>query len=199
MLAPKDLVRIGRVLKANGTDGQAVIGIYRVAVEDINTEEPVFIDFDGSPVPFFIESIVRRGQNRALVRLRGIRSLSDVDEILGSDISVEASSLPDREPEGDLRDYLNGWLLYNSNVSPETPDKNKTGAAATEKSGKSRRRKPAPVKVGPITDVIDIPGNPLLEVETENGTALVPFNEDLVTGLDPSTRAITLSIPSGLL
>ena len=51
-----DLQQVAQVLKSNGTDGELVMSFRDIAPEDINIKEPVFIVFDGLPVPFFIES-----------------------------------------------------------------------------------------------------------------------------------------------
>ena len=66
-----DLHQVAQVLKSNGTDGELVLGFRDIAPDDINLNEPVFIVFDGLPVPFFIESFTKRGNSKALVRLTG--------------------------------------------------------------------------------------------------------------------------------
>ena len=72
--------------------------------EEINLKEPVFVEFDGLPVPFFFESFTRRGTNRALAHLTGVRSLADADELAGRDVFIEA---PDEEDEEDIL----GWTV----------------------------------------------------------------------------------------
>jgi 16S rRNA processing protein RimM len=54
-------------------------------------------------------------------------------------------------------------------------------------------------EVGEITDFIDIPNNPCIEVETENGAVIIPLHEDLILGIDPENQEIMLEIPEGLL
>ena len=44
--------RIGQVLKSNGRDGELLVSFSGIAPEEIDLEEPVFIEFDGLPVPF---------------------------------------------------------------------------------------------------------------------------------------------------
>jgi len=72
--------RIAQVLKSNGRDGELLVSFTGIDPEDIDLEEPVFIEFDGLPVPFYFESFTQRGSSRALVRLTGVRSLRDADE-----------------------------------------------------------------------------------------------------------------------
>jgi len=46
------MLRIAQVLKSNGTQGELLVSFFDVSPEDIDLEEPVFVYFDGLPVPF---------------------------------------------------------------------------------------------------------------------------------------------------
>ena len=98
------MLRIAQVLKSNGTDGELLISFFDVAPEDIDLQEPVFINFDGLPVPFYFESFTQRGTNRALVRLTGISSLKDANELSGSPIYADYF-------EEDEEEDLTGWTI----------------------------------------------------------------------------------------
>jgi len=54
-------------------------------------------------------------------------------------------------------------------------------------------------EVGEITDFIDIPNNPCIEVETENGAVMIPLHEDLILSVDPEYQEIIMQIPAGLI
>ncbi len=54
-------------------------------------------------------------------------------------------------------------------------------------------------EIGEITDYIDIPNNPCIEVDTKNGTAMIPFHEDLIISVDPENQEIIMTIPEGLI
>ena len=54
-------------------------------------------------------------------------------------------------------------------------------------------------EVGEITDFIDIPNNPCIEVETENGAVMIPLHEDLILSVDPDYQEIIMQIPAGLI
>lgn len=105
--ASHNLRKIARVLKSNGTEGEILASFSGFDPEDINLKEPVFIVFDGLPVPFYIQSIAARGKNRALIRLADISNLEDADEISGKDLFVDTCSA-EYEPE---KDMLVGWTL----------------------------------------------------------------------------------------
>lgn len=158
------LQQIAKVLKSNGTDGGLLMGFRDIDPNEISLAEPVFIDYDGLPVPFFIESLTPRGNGRALVRLNDITSLADAEEIVGR--AVWADCEEEASEEADFSDLV-GWTVLGA---------------------------------GEVTDFIDIPANPCLEIQTKNGTSvLVPFHEDLILSVDPEARVLEMEIPDGLL
>lgn len=173
-----NLQQIAQVLKSNGTDGELVMGFREIAPEDINLNEPVFIVFDGLPVPFFIESFTKRGNTKALVRLTDICSMEDVEEIAGKAVYIEEGALPEMTLEEDGYAALIGWMV----LTPE--DASDMDSDIYE--------------IGEITDFIDIPNNPCIEVETENGAVMIPLHEDLILSVDPENQEIIMQIPAGL-
>ena len=77
------MLQIAKILKAYGKEGDVLAGSSTFDLQEIDPREPVFIEFDGLPVPFYFESFTPRGTQRALVRLTGVRSLKDADELAG--------------------------------------------------------------------------------------------------------------------
>ena len=181
-----NLQQIAQVLKSNGTDGELVLGFREIAPEDINLNEPVFIVFDGLPVPFYIESFTKRGNSKALVRLTDICSMEDVEEIAGKAVYIEESQFPEMSIEEDGYAALVGWILL-------TPAEN-----FQSELEELPEEEPALIEVGEITDFIDIPNNPCIEVETENGAVMIPLHEDLILSVDPEYQEIIMQIPAGL-
>ena len=104
--------RIAQVLKSNGRDGELLVSFTGIDPEDIDLEEPVFIEFDGLPVPFYFESFTQRGSSRALVRLTGVRSLRDAEELAGAAIYVEDDLYEDEEED------LTGWTVLQADGTP---------------------------------------------------------------------------------
>lgn len=96
--------KTGQVLKSNGADGELLLSFTGVAPEDIDLEEPVFIFFDGLPVPFYFESFKKRGNSRALARLTGIHNLKDAQEVSGQPFWTDYF-------EDEEETSLEGWTL----------------------------------------------------------------------------------------
>jgi len=165
------VIQIAQVLKSNGADGEVLMGFRGVAPDEMNLQEPVFIYFDGLPVPFFIEKLTPRGVSKALCRLTGIHSLADAEEIAGAAVYADPSTLDREEDEEELDlDALVGWTVYRAD-SKEA--------------------------VGTVSGYEDIPGNPCLYIGP--AAVLVPLHEDLIVDIDEDSRSLTLVIPEGLL
>lgn len=180
------LLQIAQVLKSNGTDGELVMGFRNVAPEDITVKEPVFIEFDGLPVPFFIESLAKRGNTKALVHLTDIESFEDSEELVGKAVYIDEEKLGEKEyEEGDFS-FLAGWTLLNYSPAEDADESEGLDEEYIE-------------EVGEILDFIDIPSNPCIEVETKNGAAMIPLHEDLILSVDPENRELIMQIPEGLL
>ena len=96
--------RIAQVLKSNGKDGELVIGFIGMDPEDIDIKEPVFIEDEGLPVPYFFHSFQRRGNTKAIVRITGVNSLDDAEELVGR--SIYADWDYDNADES-----FEGWIL----------------------------------------------------------------------------------------
>jgi len=175
MTASGNLFQIAQVLKSNGVDGELVMSFRDIDPEDINKNEPVFIYFDGLPVPFFIESLVRRGNTKALVHLTDIESFEDAEEISGAAVYMREDAFGDGEYEDGDFSFLIGWTLHQSNGKKKTAE------------------------IGEIIDFMDIPSNPCLEVETKNGAVVIPLHEDLIESIDEENEILVMDIPEGLL
>ena len=199
-----NLQQVAQVLKSNGTDGELVMGFREIAPEDINLNEPVFIVFDGLPVPFFIESFTKRGNSKALVRLTDICSMEDVEEIAGKAVYIEEDSLPEMSLEEDGYAALVGWMVLTPGIPDQVGNGGNGGNGGNdgndENGGNGGNDEDVDLyEVGEITDFIDIPNNPCIEVETENGAVMIPLHEDLILSVDPENLEIIMQIPAGLL
>ena len=140
MMLAGSLQPVAKVLKSNGSDGTLVLGIHALEVQDflsltLQEKVPVFLYFEGLPVPFFIEEAVPRGTSKFLVRMTGIRSGRDADEVTGALVYMDPAQF-EEEMDGEDLSLLVGWTLCNRGVP-----------------------------VGVVRSYEDIPGNPCLELE----------------------------------
>ena len=87
-----------KVLKSWGAEGQVVLSPDAEDPRDLKSQEPVFIEFDGLPVPFYVESAQPRG-SRLIVKFEGVDSLAEAEELVGRLVSFQEG---DEEEEDSL-------------------------------------------------------------------------------------------------
>ena len=100
------MLRIAKVLKSNGVDGDVLVSAPDVALEEI--QGPVLIDFDGLPAPFFIEKCARRGTGKYIVHLTDVSNLTDAEEMVGRFLWSD-----EVEEEEDAQHDFTGWKVLN--------------------------------------------------------------------------------------
>ena len=99
-----------RILKSYGTEGGVIVSAPEVDIEE-RANEPVFISFDGLPVPFFIEEVSPRGGAKYFVKLEDIDSLEAAEELVGKDAEFE-------EDDEDYADEIIGYTLCHQDGTP---------------------------------------------------------------------------------
>ncbi len=181
-------IAVAHIVKSYNTNGEIVVKLSNDLLEDLEKREPVFIYFDELPVPFFIEKFSTKGNSGAVIKFDNVNDLAHSEELVKRKIFVEASSVSQEALEEfaqeDMGAYINGFTLLDG-------------------SGKT---------VGRISDYFDYPNNPCIEVvlaegvksplsdsDENNGTVLLPFQEQLIMAFDPQQREIQMEIPSGLI
>ena len=100
------MLRIAKVLKSNGVDGDVLVSAPDVALEEI--QGPVLIDFDGLPAPFFIESCSRRGTGKYVIHLTDVCNLEDAEELVGRFLMSD-----EVEEKDDAAQDFTGWKVLN--------------------------------------------------------------------------------------
>ena len=99
------MLQIAKILKSHGTDGGLLIGVRDIEIQQIDLQEPVFIEFDGLPVPFFIQDLQQRGTSKAVIHLNDIENLADAEEVVGRALYVEGEWEDEEETD------FTGWTL----------------------------------------------------------------------------------------
>ena len=85
-----------KVLKSWGAEGQVVLSLSADDPMDLKSQEPVFIAFDGLPVPFFIENVQARG-GRLIVKFEDIDTLAEAEELVGREVTFSEEAEDDEE------------------------------------------------------------------------------------------------------
>lgn len=175
-----NITSCAQIAKTYGKDGEILLRVesdrFSEMLEECEEEgkeleEPVFVYFDGLPVPFFISSAKHRSNNAWVVTFSTVRDLSHAEEIVGRDLYLEAS---EADVFNDL-DLLVGFAVVDENGKP---------AGIVSK-----------VVEYPSNICLEIRRHTFASDEE----VLLPFHEDLVVSFDQENKIIAMKIPGGLI
>lgn len=172
MITADELTAIGKVIKTHGIHGEMNVELYdgeRVSPDDLRC---VVFDIDGIFVPFFPLGSRDRGNGRSLLSLEDIDSETKASTFVGKEIYALTDELPESVDDGYLTlDDLVGYRIQDIDSN----------------------------MVGVITGIDDSTINVLFIVERPDETEIqVPAAEELITGVDPEDKLLTMNLPEGL-
>ncbi len=182
MLQMANMLPVARVVKSSGDKGRVIIRLAEDARVGINVEEPVFIVFDGLPVPFFIEESESKGSSQLTVKLEGIDNSDLSEEIKGAIIYVE---------KGDKGRKQRGRSKQTPDTGNREGDIDVIGYSVSD------------IKIdfrGVVSALYDYPGNPCIGITGEDGRErLLPLAADFIVSVNNRKREILIETPDGLL
>lgn len=169
-MSSRGLIRIGKIGKTFGTQGEVIIDLVHSQVS-IDPNEPVFLAIQGTRVPFFLTSLKRRPDGRYLATLDGVGSPEQAQAYLLTDVYVEnTSNLAEDE----------GELLITELVGYQVID---------EVHG----------LLGQVADILEYPEQDMLLIRHQDQELLLPLADDYITELDVEGRKLHLQTPEGLI
>ena len=163
-------VKIGTVVSKHGFKGDIKINISSFSLNNFPDLVHLFIELDGSLIPFSINKIRSLSKNVLIVKLKEINSEKEVDEIIHKNIYVDSTKIESKKDSGFFYDDL-----INFNVFKDSQ------------------------KIGTIENINDDLPQPVFEIKYNSRVVLIPIHEDLIKEIDKENNIIHLDIPDGLL
>ena len=163
-------VKVGTVVSKHGYKGDIKINISSFNLNTFPDLANLFIELDGSFIPFSINEIRSFSKNVLIVKLKEINSEEEVDEIIHKNIYVDSTKIESKKDSGFFYDDL-----INFNVFKDSQ------------------------KIGTIENINDDLPQPVFEIKYNSRVVLIPIHEDLIKEIDKENNIIHLDIPDGLL
>ena len=167
-MSREELIPAGEVLKVHGLEGGLVIRFRELFCSPVRVPDFVFLVIDGLPVPFPVEEAEEFGECSWLFFFEDVTTRDRAMRYRGAEVMLEKKYLPEEAEQ--LPHALTGYRFHD------------------ETSGMT----------GEITGFLDIPGNPLFEVMTEAGEALVPAAETFIRKTDHEKKEVIFALPDGI-
>jgi 16S rRNA processing protein RimM len=167
----EDRVLMGRVARTHGVRGEICLTPF--------TESPdFFLDCghlqvllpDGTALGLEVDA-VRKHKRLVLLKLKGIRSLEEAERLVGAEVFVPRSSLPELEPD----EYYWTDLI---------------GLSVFDESGRL---------LGRVMRILPTGADDLLVLDRDGREILLPFLEEVVQSIDLKAGRVVAAPPPGLL
>lgn len=173
MVTREDCVKIGEVTKTHNLQGEVVVTTDSDLLEKY-ADEPVFIQMDGAPVPFFIadDGLTVRNHTSYIVKFDFVDTLEQAERLTGCEMMLEKALLDEEDAEAFDYDIseLNGFVVED------------------EVSGES----------GTVTDVANYSGNVVLTLQIMGKEILLPLSDRYVSEVSFEYSRLSVNIPPEL-
>lgn len=168
MLVPEG-AKAGKISKPYGLRGELNIILEPRGGNNIEPDNPLFIDIDGQRVPFFVEEVELLSREQAIIKFEFVDSLEEARELSGCFLYFDTKHQPESTEEEDLARLI-GYT------------------ASDSRSG----------SLGLIADYLPHPTNPVFVIQSEGKELLVPAVFDFIEHINKEEQSIQFILPEGL-
>ncbi|MEM6299719.1 MAG: ribosome maturation factor RimM [Bacteroidota bacterium] len=161
---------LGYFKKTHGIHGQLWLEIDADEPSRYGKLDALFVEQNGSLIPFFVTSIQLKG-SQALLSLDEIETVEDAQALKGSVVFLPTTVLPElEEDEMYLHDYV-GFTVLEHNKG----------------------------MLGKIKGIVDLPNNLLIELDYQGKEVLLPLQDQFILKTDKNKQELHMQLPEGLL
>jgi 16S rRNA processing protein RimM len=162
--------KAGRISKPNGLRGKVNTILEPQAGNNIEPDNPLFIEIDGQRVPFFVKEVELVSSEQAIIKFEFVDTLEAARVVSGCDIYFDMRHQPDPSDSGDEMANLIGYTASDKVSGP----------------------------LGLISDYLPHPMNPVFVIQFEAKELIVPAVRDFIDHINPKEKSIQFILPEGL-
>jgi 16S rRNA processing protein RimM len=166
-----DCYQLGYIAKLHGFKGEVSLFLDVTNPEEYPKLESIFIDINGNLTPFFVTSYKLNPKSFATIKLEGVNNENDAKNIVRKSVYLPLANLPELTGKNFYDHEVVGFEIIDQNFGV----------------------------VGKIIQIIDLPVNPLIQVDANGKEVLIPFVNDLVQEVDRKNKKLIVKAPEGLL
>lgn len=171
MLQKEECYQLGTIVRLHGFKGEVSILLDVTSPNDYKKLESVFVEIDKQLIPFFLEHIQLSTKNFARVKFEGVNTEEDAKRLVQKQLYLPLAMLPP----------LSGKHFYDHEVIGFNVIDSKYGG------------------IGKLVQIIDLPNNPLIEINLNGIEILVPLRSDTVLTILRQEKEIHIQTPEGLI
>jgi 16S rRNA processing protein RimM len=171
MIDLSDCTELGDITRCHGIHGEVVLQLSNLQYNDIINMESVFIEIDGSPVPFFVTSYKERTTDTLALSFDDIHTEEQAREILNCRVFIDSSQIIQDKLQTSSADNLIGYTLVDEQFG----------------------------ELGSVDEIMVLENNPLIKVRYKNRELLIPFHKHFILRIDHKKSILYIKTPEGLL
>ena len=165
-----DLVEAGFIKKSFGAEGAMKIAIDPIFTSDFPNCKYIFIDIEGSRVPFFV---TKRNLDKYIISLEFVDSPEEANKLSNNKVFLERCMLSTSNIHKEISDED---LLIDFNLIDITNDN----------------------EIGRILRVEKFPQQMMLIVDYSGDEIMIPLAVDWIANIDQENKTIEMNLPEGI-
>jgi 16S rRNA processing protein RimM len=167
---PDHLTQAGFVKKIHGYKGEVCIHWNSGIIPLFKSEEPVFVEFEQIPVPFFIHNVRPINPGQHIISFDDVDSDIKAATLSGKKVFLCKSNFVLEQQEFLPDEILIGYEVFDVNL----------GA------------------LGILCEINRSSPQPLMVVDSSRGEILIPFVREFIVGIEEKDKRIVVRTPEGL-
>lgn len=166
-----DCYQLGYIAKLHGFKGEVSLFLDVTDPSEYKSLDSILIEINGNLTPFFVTSFQHKNKGFVSLKLEGVDSENDAKALLRKNVYLPLTTLPELSGKQFYDHEVVGFELVDLSFGP----------------------------VGKVVQIIDLPVNPLIQVDANGKEVLIPFVHDLVQEVDRANKKLIVKAPEGLL
>lgn len=162
---------LGRILKPFAAKGALLINLEVDEPEEYEDLESVFVLMNGQLIPFLIDQVELKHNNRAVVILTDVDSIEQASILVGNELYLPISM---------LKPLTGNRFYYHEVKGFEVHDQVKGF-------------------IGTVNEVLEYPHQAVLSVKFNTKEIMIPVTDEIVTGIDREKKHLYTNAPEGLI
>lgn len=165
----RELTLFGKIIRTHGNSGALVIKQDSFSKAKLKNPEPVFVDIQPTPVPFFIEKLLTQNNDLLTIKFEFINTPEQAARYCGLSVLIE------RKKSAASKEFQPDSIIGYSVTDEEHGD------------------------IGTISGLLEMPQQILLQIDNNGREILIPVNDDFIKKIDQKNKKIEISAPAGLI
>jgi 16S rRNA processing protein RimM len=171
MNSNEDYYFLGTLSKTHGVNGELVLKLNNPEANDMEETGPVFIEFDGLLVPFFVNGLFSKNYDSVVVKFEDLDSAEQASEFVNCKV-------------------FSPYIVSPVSDEPFTNPASMIGYEVIDKKYGN---------IGKIEEFVPTPNNPLFRIMKSKREILLPVNDEFILDIDDTNKTVSIDAPEGLI